>query len=229
MPARPTPAGAGALSALRQNGKQWHQLPGNLCGRFRLLRPNRGGKIQPGQGVLALALAGALIWVCHQPTGLAGGFGRWQSRAHPCHFATSAPRRTPASQPRQCQLVRLEQNLEGLLSVRFLADGSDRQLGAEQLLFAGVLDSGQRPMRCNPDGRCSPRWPTRLVVANVATARFDGRGLATSVPQTMLARGHCELMRSQVRCKAENDAGESWSAQARLRAVSLPQTTSIQP
>ena len=112
--------------------------------------------------------------------------------------------------------MRLEQNLEGLLSVRFLADGADSGLGAEQLLFAGVLEPGQRPMLCSPDGRCTPQWPTRVKVASVALARFDGRGLATAVPQTLLARGHCELMRRQVRCQAESDAGGLWSAEARL-------------
>jgi hypothetical protein len=221
VPAQPRPitARAGALSALRQNGKQWHQLPGHVCGRLGLLSRNRRRPPGPRQLALALVLVltGGLIGLCCQPAGRAGGFGRWQSRANPCSFANSLARPTsPDREPRRCQLVRLEQNLEGLLSVRFLADGSDPQLGAEQLLFAGVLENGQQPMRCRPDGRCTPHWPTRVVVATVAVARFDERGLATTVPQTLLARGHCELMRGEVRCQAESDEGERWSAQARL-------------
>lgn len=162
-------------------------------------------------------LTGGLIGLCCQPAGRAGGFGRWQSRANPCSFTNSLARPIPPGhEPRRCQLVRLEQNLEGLLSVRFMADGSDLQLGAEQLLFAGVLENGQQPMRCRPDGRCTPHWPTRVAVATVAVARFDERGLATTVPQTLLARGHCELMRAEVRCQAKNDEGERWSGQARL-------------
>jgi hypothetical protein len=160
---------------------------------------------------LTLGLAGALTCIGGQPAGLAGGFGRWQSRANQCSF-----QRGPSGQARRCQVVRLEQNLEGLLSVRFLADDADPQGGMEQLLFAGVLDSGQRPMACQQDGRCTPRWPTRMVVATVAATRFDDRGLATTVPHTLLARGRCEARRTQVHCHAENDTGERWSAKAKL-------------
>jgi hypothetical protein len=160
---------------------------------------------------LGLGLGGALACLGSPPAGLAGSFGRWQSRARQCSF-----QRSPGGQPRRCQVVRLEQNLEGLLSVRFLADEAGPQGGMEQLLFAGVLDSGQRPMACQQDGRCAPRWPTRMVVATVAATSFDDRGLATTVPHTLLARGRCEARRSQVQCHAENDAGERWSATAKL-------------
>jgi hypothetical protein len=174
---------------------------------------------QQRQLALVMGLGCVLTWIGIQPAGsMAGGFGRWQSRASQCSFQHFLASKSPVRQSRTCQVVRLEQNLEGLLSVRFLADaaGSGPQLGAEQVLFAGVLESGQQPMRCGPDGRCTPRWPTRVVVASVAAASFDQRGLATSVPQTLLARGRCEVMRNQVRCQAQNDAGDSWSAQAQL-------------
>jgi hypothetical protein len=163
-----------------------------------------------------MGLGCVLTWICIQPASMAGGFGRWQSRASQCSIQRLLASKKPASQSRTCQVVRLEQNLEGLLSVRFLADRSGPQLRAEQVLFAGVLESGQRPMRCGPDGRCVPRWPTRVVVASVAAASFDQRGLATTVPHTLLARGRCEVMRNQVRCQAQNEAGDSWSAKARL-------------
>jgi hypothetical protein len=172
---------------------------------------------QPGQRlVVAIALGSVLSWMGCQSAGHAGGFGRWQSRVQQCSFERGAAGGRPGHQARRCHLVRLEQNLEGLLSVRFLADGSGPQEQAEHLLFAGVLERGQRPMHCRPDGRCLPRWPTRLVVATVAATSFDGRGLATTVPRTLLARGNCELKRAEVRCQASNDAGEVWSAQARL-------------
>ncbi|QVL52487.1 MAG: hypothetical protein KFB97_13930 [Cyanobium sp. M30B3] len=165
---------------------------------------------------LAIGLGSALSWLCCQSAGTAGGFGRWQSRAQQCRLERSPAVGSSGNQARSCHVVRLEQNLEGLLSVRFLADGSGPQDGAEQLLFAGVLERGQRPMRCRPDGRCVPRWPTRLVVATVAATSFDGRGLATTVPRTLLARGDCEVKRAVVRCQARNDSGESWTAEARL-------------
>jgi hypothetical protein len=213
---RSSPAGACAVSALRPHRQQWNQLPGKLRGRFGVLKPLPCDRIQRLELALVLSLGCALTWICIQPAGVAGGFGRWQSRASQCSFQRLLANQSPPSQSRNCQMVRLEQNLEGLLSVRFLADGSSPQLGAEQLLFAGVLESGQRPMRCDPDGLCVPRWPTKVVVASVAAASFDGRGLATTVPQTLLARGRCEVMRNRVRCQAENDGGQRWSAQARL-------------
>ena len=161
---------------------------------------------------LAVALGSALSLLCCLPAGLAAGFGRWQSRAQQCSF-----QRGPAGiQARRCQVVRLEQNLEGLLSVHFLADGSGTQVLAEQLVFAGVLGQGQRPMHCSSDGRCRPRWPTRLAVATVAATSFDGRGLATTMPHTLLARGECDVQRTVVRCQARNNTGEVWSAQAQL-------------
>jgi hypothetical protein len=165
---------------------------------------------------VAIGLGTALTWLCHQPAGRTSGFGRWQSRAHQCSIQRSTAGPGSDSQTSPCHVVRLEQNLEGLLSVRFLAEGSGPQLGAQHLLFAGALDTGQRPMHCHPDGRCMPHWPTRVVVASIAAASFDGRGLATTVPLTLLARGGCEVNRSVVRCEARNDAGERWSAQAQL-------------
>jgi hypothetical protein len=161
---------------------------------------------------LAVVLGSTFSLLCCQPAGLAGGFGRWQSWAQQCSF-----QRGPAGiQARRCQVVRLEQNLEGLLSVHFLADGSGTQVLAEQLVFAGVLGQGQRPMHCSSDGRCRPRWPTRLAVATVAATSFDGRGLATTMPHTLLARGECDVQRTVVRCQARNNTGEVWSAQAQL-------------
>ncbi len=215
---RSSPAGAGAVSALRPNRQQWDQLPGQLRGRFGVLNPLHQDRARQRQLALVMGLGCVLTWIGIQPAGMAGGFGRWQSRASQCSVQSLLASKSSVRQSRTCQVVRLEQNLEGLLSVRFLADadGSGPQLGAVQVLFAGVLESGQQPMRCGPDGRCMPRWPTRVLVASVAAASFDQRGLATSVPHTLLARGRCEVMRNRVRCQAQNDAGDSWSAQAQL-------------
>jgi hypothetical protein len=165
---------------------------------------------------LAIGLAGTLTWLCWQPAGRAVGFGRWQSRAIQCSFHGSPSGRAASSAPRRCHVVRLEQNLEGLLSVRFMADGSGPKPGAEHLLFAGVLDSGQRPMDCNPDGRCLPRWPTRVVVTTIAATSFNERGLANTLPQALLAKGTCQVNRSVVRCQAMNDSGQRWNAEAQL-------------
>lgn len=171
----------------------------------------RGGIARQTRVLVAIGLGGALTWLNSQPASGAGGFGRWQTRTSQCSF-----QRSPSIEARSCQVVRLEQNLEGLLSVRFLAYGSDPQGGAEQVLFAGVLEPGQPAMQCQADGRCMPRWPTSLEVGIVAAARFDERGLVTAVPQTLLARGRCDLTRARVRCQAGNGTGERWSAEAKL-------------
>lgn len=165
---------------------------------------------------LAAGLVGALGWLCCQVSGHAGGFGRWQAQVQQCSIQGGSAVSRPGWQARRCQVVRLEQNLEGLLSVRFLSDGSGVEHGAEHLLFAGVLEQDQRPMHCSADGRCRPSWPTRLVVATLSASRFDGRGLPTGVPRTQLVQGECEVTRAVVRCEARNAAGDAWSAQARL-------------
>jgi hypothetical protein len=170
-----------------------------------------GGIAGPTRLAMAIGLAGALTWLSGQAASVAGGFGRWQAPTNQCSF-----QRGPSIEARRCQVVRLEQNLEGLLSVRFLAHGSSPQGGAEQVLFAGVLEPGQPSMQCHADGRCDPRWPTSVEVGIVAAARYDERGLVTAVPQTLLARGRCDLNRARVRCQAGNGAGESWSAEATL-------------
>ena len=209
--------GTGAVPALRPHRQQWNQLPGQLRGRFGVLKPLDQGCSRQRLLALVMGLGCVLLpWASSEPAGRASGFGRWQSRASQCSFQRLLASDSPPSQSRRCQLVRLEQNLEGLLSVRFLADGSGPQHGEEQVLFAGVLEQGQQPMRCSPDGRCEPQWPTTMVVASVAATSFDQRGLATSVPQTLLARGRCELVRMEVRCQAQDRAGSSWSAQATL-------------
>jgi hypothetical protein len=190
------PLGAGAVPALRPHRQQWHQLRGRLRCRLRLL---------------SLGLGIAIVWLAPQPAGHAGGFGRWHTSTSQCSL-----RRGPSILVLPCQELRLEQNLEGLLSVRFISSGDGDLTSREHLLFAGLLEEGQRPMRCGEDGRCSPQWPTSLVVAGVADASFDGRGLVMGLPRTQLAQGRCELNRRSVRCEAHNAEGSSWQAEAEL-------------
>ncbi len=121
----------------------------------------------------------------------------------------------------------MEQNLQGLLSVRFLATGQLDPIAQEHLVFAGVLESEQTAMRCGDDGRCNPHWPARLAVATVAAARFDLRGLVMGLPRTHLARGHCQLERTQVSCQARGPEGTLWSAEASLSAA--PAVAGSQP
>jgi hypothetical protein len=105
--------------------------------------------------------------------------------------------------------LRLDQNIEGLLTARFLAPG-------QEMVFAGSLASGQRPMRCNNDGACKPQWPTQLIVQTAADAGLDGRGLPASMPSARLAQGHCEIQKRIIQCQALAADGEEWRAKSTL-------------
>ncbi len=141
----------------------------------------------------------------------AEGYGRWQMETQSCQL-----RRPPSRLVVACSELRLEQNLEGLLSVRFIGAGQGDLIAREHLLFAGVLEPDQPAMRCRQDGRCEPQWPTSLVVASVGDVRFNDRGLALGLPRTHLARGRCSLTRRSVRCEAASRSGEQWLAEAEL-------------
>ncbi|MEO1004048.1 MAG: hypothetical protein AAFX65_13190 [Cyanobacteria bacterium J06638_7] len=106
--------------------------------------------------------------------------------------------------------------------MRFLADGQSDSIAQEQLLFAGALESPGAAMDCSSDGRCTPRWPAWLTVASVADTRFDQRGLVMGLPRSHLARGHCQLERTRVQCRAEAPGGDLWIAEASLDAAAEP-------
>lgn len=139
----------------------------------------------------------------------AEGFGRWETRLASCQLQH---RLTAASQPaidQDCLRLRLEQNMEGLLSVRFMAPG-------RELTFVGSLGKDQRSMHCNGDGGCTPALPLKLSVATVAEAAFDRSGLARGIPRAQLARGECQILPLRINCQAIGEEGESWSATAPL-------------
>ena len=119
-----------------------------------------------------------------------------------------------------CRGVRMDQQGEGLLSVRFLAGGSAAEGAvASQLSFAGVMESGSRPMRCQ-QLRCQPDWPIRLRVSAVAVSPLpdsavrESRG-APPLQQGQLARGQCQLSERVLRCRARSSDGEEWIAEGR--------------
>jgi hypothetical protein len=148
----------------------------------------------------------------------AADFGRWATSTSRCEW-----QRGRSTLRHECHGLRFEQHRAGQLNVRFLADGLGAPAALEQLVFSGVLEPGQEGMRCGGDGRCQPSWPTRMTVATVADARFDGRGLAIGLPRTQLARGQCQLERTGVRCQARGRGGETWMAEAGL--TGQPQLT----
>jgi hypothetical protein len=148
----------------------------------------------------------------------AEGYGRWQTETNACSLRAEAQAALEsAARPHTCQAIRLEQNLAGLLTVRFLSMGVAGDGAAEQLIFVGQLDTGQEPMRCSREGRCNPHWPTSLTVTTVAASRYNPRGLLISLPRTHLARGSCRLEKRLLRCEASSTTGgATWAAEARL-------------
>ncbi len=145
--------------------------------------------------------------------------GRWQHGLRRCRITISSAPATaeaPASGTSHgCSTLRLDQLLEGLLSVRLVTAAAAGRQSSQQLVFAGVLAGGSAPMRCG-DGRCRPRWPLRLQVSAVAQSGYDPRGLALGLPASHLARGECQLERRRLRCSATGSGGLTWSASADL-------------
>ena len=149
------------------------------------------------------------------------GFGRWNAAVKQCQMLL-ARRAAPL---RDCIDLQLEQQQAGLLSVRLLAassGGADaagsggQRPQSEAVVFAGLLEAGQQPMRCGRDGRCEPRLPLRLQVSMVAQASYDALGLAIGVPQAGLAKGHCQILNGLAHCEASNENGERWLAEAQF-------------
>ena len=148
----------------------------------------------------------------------AGGFGRWEIGLRGCSLRQGQMEQTqPLRQKQQdCVRLRLEQNLEGLLSVRLITPSSKQLFGSRSLVFAGVLAPGQKPMRCGADGECKPQWPIQLDVSTVGTNLvFDGSP-ASTLPRALLAKGTCRLERRRLQCEASDSSGRVWKAQARL-------------
>lgn len=136
-------------------------------------------------------------------------FGRWERRAQPCEMQLAEPQgRAPLLVA--CHSVRIDQQLAGLLSIRFLPEAADTGTATEQLLFAGVLLPGSQPMRCR-DSRCEPSWPIRLQVSALATSPTGTLGL----PLARVVQGNCSVEKSRVLCQARDREGRRWQAKGR--------------
>jgi hypothetical protein len=109
-----------------------------------------------------------------------------------------------------CRGVRLDQQLAGLLSIRFLPAARDRSAPEQVLLFAGVLLRGSEPMRCR-NGRCEPSWPIRVQLSALATSHARSLGL----PDARVVQGSCSLEVARVLCQARDREGRRWQATVR--------------
>ena len=140
-------------------------------------------------------------------------FGRWETRLQQCRMG-QAPAAQSGSGVRSCQYLRLEQQMQGLISVRFIAAPAGQPPVTRELVFAGVVEPGGGGMRCR-QGRCEPRWPLRLVVHATAHAGIDPRGVALGIPRARMAKGRCELQKGSVSCRAGEPGQGAWEAKGR--------------
>jgi hypothetical protein len=138
------------------------------------------------------------------------GVGRWERGVGRCRLKRQPATGAVGSAPVElrCRRLRLDQQMRGLLSVRFLAaDGA-----ASQLVFAGMLAPGSRPMDCR-QLRCFPRWPLGVNVRAVArSALLTERG-GGGLLQAQLAQGRCDLDRRRLQCWVRAADGEEWRAE----------------
>lgn len=144
------------------------------------------------------------------------GFGRWESKLSSCKLQQGQVGSPLQAQRQGCGRLRLEQNLEGLLSVRLITPSGSQRFGSQNLVFGGELAQGQQPMRCGTDGQCQPRWPIRLEVSTVASSLLTEQGLAPTIPLAQLAKGSCLLERRSLECEARDRDGRFWEAKARF-------------
>ena len=79
---------------------------------------------QKPQGALLIGLTGCLAWgLALAPRACSESFGRWEQTLNSCQILHQ-PADLRNKQPSQgCLKLRLEQNIEGLLSARFVAAG----------------------------------------------------------------------------------------------------------
>ena len=136
-------------------------------------------------------------------------FGRWERKTQQCEIQLQEQRDTEV-QRLSCRGVRLDQQLAGLLSIRFLPAARDRSAPEQVLLFAGVLLRGSEPMRCR-NGRCEPRWPVRVQLSALATSNPRNLGL----PDARLVQGSCSLEQARALCHARDRDGRRWQATVR--------------
>ncbi|MFM7313570.1 MAG: hypothetical protein ACKO0M_10455 [Cyanobium sp.] len=174
-------------------------------------RRSRRPALPGGSGAAALALLVALsgsgATVLAQNRGAREPqeeFGRWERRSERC--VLRLPGTTPA-RPLACHGLRLDQQLPGLLSIRFLPAVANDTAAARQLVFAGVLLPGSRPMRCR-DGDCTPELPLALQVSAIATSLAGGLEL----PQARVVQGTCRLQQREATCEVVDREGNRWQA-----------------
>ena len=146
-------------------------------------------------------------------------FGRYSERLIRCQVRAS-----DIGKPlRICEQLRIQQHLDGLISVRFSL-GDTGRYGNEDMVFAGVVRKGSQSMVCSSDGRCKPRLPLILEVNAISTAIFDDNGRALTLPLGLVAHGSCRIEPLRAQCQATALDGASWRADGYFPAMPPPAT-----
>lgn len=136
-------------------------------------------------------------------------FGRWEHGLQQCEIQLQETI-GPPTERFPCRSLRLDQQMAGLMSIRFLPTARGRSAPAQLLLFAGVLQPGSQPMRCR-NSRCEPLWPIRVQLSALATSNVRTLGL----PQARVIQGSCQLDKGRVLCTARDREGRRWQARGR--------------
>ena len=133
------------------------------------------------------------------------GIGRWQATPTECRSQLDGQPGGP------CQRLVIDQRLDGLLAIRFLARGAQPE-AASQITFAGNADGGLTCAR----GRCRLDGPLTVVLSSLSEAQFDANGVARELPKAWPVVGECRLERSSLSCQAKAPEGQQWQAEARF-------------
>ena len=149
------------------------------------------------------------------PLGLAMGtpgwcrdeFGRWQGSVQECLI------KVEGQNAWSCQRLEVIQTSQQVLSLRFLRT-QDGLMSPRQLQLIGRVNGGEG-LDCDPNG-CTLTPQLHLEVTALATMQFDGRGLAKAMPNGNVAKGQCQWLERQLRCRFQAGHGPNWSIQASL-------------
>jgi hypothetical protein len=168
-----------------------------------------------------LALIAAIISLAQPTSSIANmqklDFGRYSERLIRCQMRVNS-----MSKPlRSCEQLRIQQHLDGLISIRFSLNDAGRY-GNEDIVFAGMVSKNSQSMFCGSDGRCKPRLPLIIEVNAISTAIFDGNGRALTLPQGLVARGSCRIEPLRAQCQATALDGASWRADGFFPVMPAP-------
>jgi len=177
--------------------------PASPGGDNRPICPRTMDRLRPILASLALLAPLALAPPPARPA--AEGIGRWDVRPVECRSQLDGQPSAP------CQRLVIDQRIDGLLSIRFLARG-DQADAASQIIFAGNSDGTLACAR----GRCRPSGPLTVELSSLSETEFDGNGVARELPRAWPVVGECRLDRSSLSCQAKAPEGQQWQAEARF-------------